>query len=455
MSHPLVFLHLSDIHFSRRSSTNYDPDLDLRRELVADAVRMKGKVEACSGILVSGDIAFSGKPEEYSKARDWLREICHKLDCSEEAVWVIPGNHDVDREAFRKSSIIQDKHQKLRTGDAARGELEQEMLRLHEDSEAFETLHRAFAGYIKFARDFGCKPEPGQLYWEDDLPLSDGSTLRIRGCNSAIASRGSPPDDENSNRLVVGRQQMLPPHKGPFAGYYFAGSRTLPGFERRCHLARMSSGLTKPDTERTKFSDSQHLLHLRLAQLSPLRHHNILFSDIYGEAFRRAADSADECRKFTILKRADHVAVLIDGEKAVNRQDRQGAFASVDALLGQCLDTGMLGSTSSVQAVITKWDVVAASAPSNATFVDSKLKWLAARHGARLRQLSSFKLAIRPPGGGKIKAGHGMSELLQLWINVRARPGGMAKTSSNGEFHTEFDRLTASWPVGSGGRSYE
>jgi hypothetical protein len=139
--------------------------------------------------------------------------------------------------------------------------------------------------------------------------------------------------------------------------------------------------------------------------------------------------------------------VLIDGQKAVSRQDRQGAFASADALLGQCLDTGMLGNSSSVQAVVTKWDVVAASAPSNATFVDTKLKWLADRHGSRLGRLSDFRVAIRPPGGAEIKSGHGMAELLQLWINSRARPGGMAKPASNGVFYTEFDRLAASWPL--------
>ncbi len=210
MSHPLVFLHLSDIHFSRRSSTNYDPDLDVRRELVADAVRMKERVKVCSGVLVSGDVAFSGKMDEYHKASDWLQEICRQLGCSEEAVWVIPGNHDVDREVIRKSGIIQDKQQKLRIGDAAKGELEREMIRLHEDAEAFEALHRPLGGYARFSAGYDCKPKTGFLYWEDDLPLNDGSTLRIRGCNSAIASRGDPPDDENANRLVVGRQQMLP-----------------------------------------------------------------------------------------------------------------------------------------------------------------------------------------------------------------------------------------------------
>jgi hypothetical protein len=287
------------------------------------------------------------------------------------------------------------------------------------------------------------KPRMIRFREGDYLPADEAGKVVRAAPTSVVVVAGVV--DSGKTTLVAGLYGLF--HKGPFAGYIFAGSRTLPGFERRCHLARIASGLTSPDTERTKHSDSQHLLHLRLAELSPLRHHDILFSDIYGEAFRRAADSADECCKFTILKRADHVAVLIDGEKAVSRQDRQGAFSSVDALLGQCLDSGMLGSTSFVQAVVTKWDKIAASAASNAAFVDSKLKWLSERHGARLGQLSHYKVAIRPPGGGAIKAGHGMAELLQLWINVRALPKCIPSPGSNGVFYTEFDRLAACWPV--------
>ena len=203
MSQGLIFLHLSDIHFSKRSSTTYDPDLDLRRELVADAIRVKEKVGFCSGVLVSGDVAFGGKPDEYKTAVGWLREICKKLDCPEEAVWVVPGNHDVDRDVVKKSGIIQDKHEKLRTGD-----LEKEIRRLHDDPEAFEALHRPLAAYVKFAGGYDCVPKSGQLFWEKDVPLNDGSALCIRGCNSALASGEN--DDENANRLVVGRNQMHP-----------------------------------------------------------------------------------------------------------------------------------------------------------------------------------------------------------------------------------------------------
>ncbi len=199
----LVFLHLSDIHFSKRSSSAYDPDLDLRRELVADAARTLEKVKVCGGILVSGDIAFSGKPDEYAKAQDWLRELCKLLRCDEEAVWVVPGNHDVDRDVIRKSGIIQDKHKILRQGD-----LEHEICRLHDDEEAFAALHRPLAAYAKFAGGYACVPRLRHLYWEDDIELNDKSVLRIRGCNSAIVSGEK--DDENQNRLVVGRNQMYP-----------------------------------------------------------------------------------------------------------------------------------------------------------------------------------------------------------------------------------------------------
>jgi len=200
----LVFLHLSDIHFSNLSSKRYDPDLDLRRELVADAFRMRNAIGHCNGILVSGDIAFAGKADQYGTARDWLNAVCNTLGCKEEQVWAIPGNHDADRDVIDKSTTIQDKHEKLRQDP------ERELLRLHRDEEAFHAIHRPLAAYSIFAGGYGCAPKPGELFWEDDVKLNDSSVLRIRGCNSAIASDSK--DDENANRLVVGKEQFTAPN---------------------------------------------------------------------------------------------------------------------------------------------------------------------------------------------------------------------------------------------------
>jgi len=194
------------------------------------------------------------------------------------------------------------------------------------------------------------KPKMIKFREGDFLSASEGGEVVRSSPTSIVVVAGLVGSGKTT--LVAGLYGLF--HKGPFAGYLFAGSRTLPGFERRCHLARLCSERDSPDTERTGVSECQNLLHMRLADASSRCPYDVLFSDIYGEAFRRASDSTDECRKIAILKRADHVAILVDGKKAVDKPDRQGAFLAADSLLRQCLDAEMLDKTSNVQVVLTK-----------------------------------------------------------------------------------------------------
>ncbi len=273
----------------------------------------------------------------------------------------------------------------------------------------------------------------GRRFPEGDvLDAAEGGEILRASPASIVVLAG--PARCGKTTLVGGLYELF--HRGPFGGYRFAGSRTLPGFERRCHLARIASGLETPDTERTLRSDGKDLLHLRLAEEDG-SFRGILFSDIYGEAFRRAADVAEECQKFTVLKRADHVAVLVDGAKAADKRERQAAFASADALIRQCLDCGMFDGESSVQVVVTKWDLVAGNT-GNEQFVDGKIGWLDGRYASRVGSLTSHKVSIRPVGGG-LTPGHGIADLLRWWTQIRWRfpsiPAGGPRT-----FHTEFDR---------------
>jgi hypothetical protein len=203
-------------------------------------------------------------------------------------------------------------------------------------------------------------------------------------------------------------------------------------------LARIASGLVEPDTERTLRSEGKHLLHLRLAEQEGGEVRNILFSDIYGEAFRHAADIGEECRKFTVLKRADHVAVLVDGKKAADRKERQSAFASADTLIGQCLDCGMFDRESSVQVVVTKWDLIAGDAAKE-QFVGGKLDWLNGRYAARVGSLTSHKTSLRSRAGSGISLGHGVGELLGKWTQIRWRLRSIPAAGAR-QFYTEFDR---------------
>src|SRR5689334_11797087 len=96
-SDALVFVHLSDIHFSSESGSPDDLDDTLRRDLLRDAASVCADLGTVSAILVSGDVAARGNDFEYAYARDWLDQLCGALGIGTEDVMTIPGNHDIDR----------------------------------------------------------------------------------------------------------------------------------------------------------------------------------------------------------------------------------------------------------------------------------------------------------------------------------------------------------------------
>jgi hypothetical protein len=97
----LVFLHLSDIHFQRNAGSTYDPHVGLRNELELDIKNFTAATfKHVNGILITGDVAYSGHPDEYAYARTWIEKIAGILKLIPgEDVFVIPGNHDIQRDA--------------------------------------------------------------------------------------------------------------------------------------------------------------------------------------------------------------------------------------------------------------------------------------------------------------------------------------------------------------------
>ena len=69
----LSFIHLSDIHFVKSSNDPSDIDKDLREAIITD-LKINGRenLENVAGILVTGDIAFSGNRKEYEIAKEYL-----------------------------------------------------------------------------------------------------------------------------------------------------------------------------------------------------------------------------------------------------------------------------------------------------------------------------------------------------------------------------------------------
>lgn len=184
----MLLLHLSDIHFSRRhSGSAMDPHKHVRNCLELDAIAQCEKLgRAPDAVLLSGDVAFAGHPEEYKFAQSWLEGLCAKVDAKLQQVFVIPGNHDVDRGVSGRQ-LIQSLHRSLKNLSGPK--LERQLFDYMHDQETAEALYQSISAYNDFAKQFFCdlKP-PHRTTASRDLELNDGSTLRLSGFNSSFVS---------------------------------------------------------------------------------------------------------------------------------------------------------------------------------------------------------------------------------------------------------------------------
>lgn len=192
----MLLLHLSDIHFRALEFGNaQDPYFAIRENLVQDIVAQFEKLGGKpSSILISGDIAYAGAPEEYQFAADWLDQLCDRLNLPHEAVFVIPGNHDVDQR-ISETIAVQSLRKSVRDG-AAGGQAKTMQKALSEETSR-QTLYSPIASYNDFAARYSCRlTPPDETIAKEYLELGGGWSLRIIGLNSALLSgRGDKKND--------------------------------------------------------------------------------------------------------------------------------------------------------------------------------------------------------------------------------------------------------------------
>jgi calcineurin-like phosphoesterase family protein len=200
----LTFAHLSDIHFIGGFSgiSAFDLDEAVRKALLLDAKNIRNTIAPVSGILITGDIAFAGKPAEYEIALKWLEQFTDRLDCDREYVWCVPGNHDVDQSALKENTDISSIHDRIRN------------INPHDDQFRACLENESSSGLIfsplktykeEFASRFDCLSTPKQPWWTDDLVLNDGSILRLRGLNSVLISGLK--DNKEQQKMILGAAQ--------------------------------------------------------------------------------------------------------------------------------------------------------------------------------------------------------------------------------------------------------
>lgn len=185
----LSFIHLSDIHFRTFSGDPFDVDEDLRSELIYDiSHNLTKQISSIDGILVCGDIAFSGQAAEYKVAMAFLEQICDLLMVDKAHIFCVPGNHDVDQNITRSSVSVKALQNELEQ-TKSNAEFDQYLSNIFRNTQDSSILYSPLMCYNeKFAAQYGCSLAPNKPVWKQEIDFEGNYKLCIVGINSTIIS---------------------------------------------------------------------------------------------------------------------------------------------------------------------------------------------------------------------------------------------------------------------------
>lgn len=214
----MKILQISDIHWTKRKPWNED-FAGMKSRFLVD---IKEYIEAGNEIdyiFICGDIAYKGMTEEYDNALEYIDKICKIIGCTRQEVFVVPGNHDLNRKAagYQTREMI---NASLAFALNNENVLDKVVLK---SGSLRKDLFAAFTDYNTFANKFFCQEklmnkcitgnienaieDSDELFYETRYTKKVGDIdLYIRGVNTALNCDGW---DRNEKRKD-GHIQMLP-----------------------------------------------------------------------------------------------------------------------------------------------------------------------------------------------------------------------------------------------------
>ncbi|MEO7888865.1 MAG: metallophosphoesterase [Vicinamibacterales bacterium] len=193
---PICWIHISDIHM--RVSAAWSQDVVLTA-MCDDVLRQRKAGLAADFILATGDLAFSGKADEYRLAQGLFDALSAASGVPKERIFCIPGNHDIDRS--RQNMAFQG----VRSFVQSQNQIDQ--LLSPEDDIATLLLrqqnYRAFQEAYFNGQDR--KRTADGLAYVAGITIDD-VRLAIVGLDSAWLAAGGP---EDHGKLLIGERQVI------------------------------------------------------------------------------------------------------------------------------------------------------------------------------------------------------------------------------------------------------
>jgi predicted MPP superfamily phosphohydrolase len=191
-----TWIHLSDVHFGHHDATHrWDQTLVLSALKKDIREAMDRGAPRAQAVLLTGDVAFSGRREQYDSASDWLLGLALDLGLDESDIFMVPGNHDVDRSVDARSTFPRLLIKELRDSQ------ELTLDSVLEKPEDWKSLTSRMAAFESFAARFPAIQTPSLHFWSHSIPLSTEISIRLVGLNTALLSA----DDQDRGKLSLGR----------------------------------------------------------------------------------------------------------------------------------------------------------------------------------------------------------------------------------------------------------
>lgn len=193
---PINWLHISDFHL--REGQEWSQDVVLR----AMCQHIEQQQEAGHGadfVLVTGDIAFSGKAEEYALAERFFNQLVSASGVPLERIFCVPGNHDIDR--TRQTLCFKGARTELQNSN--------QVDNLLAGGEDLKTLQIRQSNYRRFQENVFAQQD--RTLTQDGLAyvsriVIDDIRLAIVGLDSAWLAEGGLDDQ---GKLLIGERQVI------------------------------------------------------------------------------------------------------------------------------------------------------------------------------------------------------------------------------------------------------
>lgn len=259
-------------------------------------------------------------------------------------------------------------------------------------------------------------PEPTILLASGEaLDREKTSMLQRRNVSRSIGLIG--PNDSGKTSLISGVYDLL--QEGAVSGAAFAGSSTLIGFEKVCHLARVVSRRAAPHTERTSRGADATFFHIDLHQ-EDVGLTSLFISDRSGEDYLAVTDQISLADQFFELRRADCITLLVNGAQLADPKARHEVKASTPHIVDALVEALAVRRGTRLAVVLTKKDsVVASQRPERVQKdFDELVDTILRDHSGYLGDVKSFVVAASPQDCEHVKRGEGIADLLLYWLKL-------------------------------------